>query len=416
MILVEQHIIKSNHPSFKVLDDLCFKSKNLYNCALYEVRQHYFKSLIDTSQKYKYLNYFSINSLLKDTEQYKALQSQCAQQTLKVLDQNFSSFFALLKKKKAKDYTERVQIPKYLKPDGRFMVKFPSNSLSKKYLEDGIIKIPKTSLKFFTKQTNIKEVRFIPRNGYISLEVVYEVKDQVLKTDNQRYLSIDLGLNNLATCTSNVSPAFIINGRPLKSMNQFYNKTLAKAKSELEIKNKAKSSKKIKKLTLKRNNKIKDYLHKATKQVINQVVDNSLNTIIIGKNKEWKQEINIGRVNNQNFVQVPHSQFISILSYKAKLKGINVLIQEESYTSKASFLDNDNIPTFKKGQIVSDEEKQFSGKRTKRGLYVSGKGISLNADVNGSLNIMRKYLKASSDDLISPACRGLVFNPVKVRL
>lgn len=416
MILVEQHIIKSNHPSFKVLDDLCFKSKNLYNCALYEVRQHYFASKDDPGIKYKYLNFYETNRLMKDNQWYNSLQSQAAQQTLMLLDQNFKSFFALLRKKLAKDYTERVQIPKYLKPDGRFMVKFPSNSLSKKYLEDGIIKIPKTSLKFFTKQTNIKEVRFIPRNGYISMEVVYEVKDQVLKTDNQRYLSIDLGLDNLATCASNKIKPFIINGRPLKSMNQFYNKKLAKLKSELEIKNKAKSSKKTKKLTLKRNNKIKDYLHKAAKQVINQVVDNSLNTIIIGKNKEWKQEINIGRKNNQNFVQVPFNQFVQMVTYKAALLGINVIQQEESYTSKASFLDNDNIPTFKKGQIVSDEEKQFSGKRTKRGLYVSGKGISLNADVNGSLNIMRKHLKVSSDDLISPTCRGLVFNPVKVRL
>ena len=414
MKLVEQHIIKSNHKYYKELRDLMHISKNLYNTALYEIRQYYFDAKDDDSKKYKYLNYYAIWKLLKDRndENYRALDSHCAQETLKILDQNFSSFFALLKKKNAGLYTERVRIPKYLSKEGHFLLQY--SQLSYKFLEDGIIKIPKTKMVFYTKKRNIKMVRFIPKNGYIVFEVIYEVDDIKLKQDNGNYLSIDLGLNNLATCTSNFSQSFIINGKPLKSINQYYNKKLAKLKSELEIKNNKKSSKQTQKLTLKRNSKIKDYLHKTSKYIINQAVNKSLNTIIIGKNKEWKQEINIGRVNNQNFVQIPFNQLISLLSYKAKLKGINVLLQEESYTSKASFLDNDNIPTFKKGQIVSDEEKQFSGKRIKRGLYQSQDGKLLNADVNGSLNILRKNLKVASDDLLSPTCRGLVFNPVKI--
>ena len=415
MILTEQHIIKRNDERFLILDDLMFKSKNLYNCALYEVRQHFFLSQNDSSVKYKYLNYYETVKKMKENEWFNSLQSQCAQQTLMILDQNFKSFFALLKKKQKNEYTEKVRIPKYLSKDGRFQLKFPVNSLSKMFLDDGIIKVPKTNLKFFSKITNLKnsicEVRFIPKNDYIVMEIVYEVDDVKLKEDNKRYMSIDLGVNNLATCTSNVIPSFIINGRPLKSMNQFYNKKLAKLKSELQIKNKLNSSKQTRNLTLKRNNKVKDYLHKASKYIINQAVSSSLNTIIIGQNKGWKQEINIGKRNNQNFVQLPIAQLIDKIAYKAKLKGINVLIQEESYTSKASFIDNDELPIYSKKNDVT-----FSGDRIKRGLYKSKEGILLNADVNGSLNIMRKSLKESSDDLISPTCRGLVFNPIKVNL
>lgn len=413
MILTEQHIIKSNNSSFKELDTLMFNAKNLYNSALYEIRQHFLLSQTDDTIKYKYLNYYSVNNLMKDNMWYKSLQSQCSQQILMQLDQNFKSFFALLKKKKTKDYTERVNIPKYLPKDGRYLLKFPSNSLSKKYLEDGIIKIPKTSLKFYTKQKRIKEVRFIPRNNYILMEVVYEVDELKLKEDNGRYLAIDLGINNLATCTSNAVKPFIINGKPLKSCNHFYNKKLAKLKSELEIKHKKHSSNRTKKLTQKRNNKIKDYLHKSAKLIINQAVTSSINTLIIGKNLDWKQEINLGSRNNQSFTQIPHTTFINLIAYKAKLKGIKVVLVEESYSSKASFLDNDTLPIYKSGQ---KNEIIFSGKRLKRGLYKTSKGKLLNADVNGSLNIMRKYLKASSDDLISPTCTGLVFNPVKLHV
>ena len=224
-------------------------------------------------------------------------------------------------------------------------------------------------------------------------------------------MSIDLGLDNLASCSSNVSKSFIINGKPVKSINQYYNKKKANLQSELKIKQNKNTSKQIQNLTLKRNNKIKDYFHKASRYIVNQLVNQSINTLIIGKNDGWKQETNIGKKNNQNFTQIPHQMFINQLKYKCQLKGINVIEQEESYTSKVSFFDNDFIPVY--GQ--NDELFKSSGKRIKRGLYKTKDGLLINADINGSLNIMRKYLNAVCNEIISPANRGLVMNPVKIQ-
>ena len=412
MILVEQHIIKRSNEAFSVLDDLMFKSKNLYNSALYEVRQHFFISQNDSSVKYKYLNYFATEKIMKENEWYKSLQAQCAQQVLKQLDQNFKSFFVLLKKKKSKDYTERVNIPKYLPKEGRYLLKFTGQSLSKNYLEDSIIKIPKTTLKFYSKINSldkcIKEVRFLPRTGYILMEVVYEKSEQKLKENNGNYLSIDLGINNLATCyDSSNKTSFIINGKPLKAINHFYNKKLSKLKSSLQIKHKKYTSNKTQKLTLKRSNKIKDYFHKSTKLIINQAVNQNLNTIVIGYNKGWKQEINLGHKNNQSFVQLPHYQFINMLAYKAKLKGLNVLMTEESYTSKCSVIDNE----------MPQKHNTYSGKRIKRGLFVSSSGIKINADLNGAMNILKKV---TADKLLNEnlketlGSKGQVIWPVKI--
>ncbi len=284
-------------------------------------------------------------------------------------------------------------------------------TLPSNLLEKGIIKLPKTNIQFKTKQKNIKQVRIVPKNNYLVLEVVYEATIKELLKDNKRYMSIDLGIDNLTTCSSNVSKSFIINGKPVKSINQYYNKKKARLQSELELKNKKKSSKQIQNLTLKRNNKIKDYFHKASRYIVNQLVNQSINTLIIGKNDGWKQETNIGKKNNQNFVNIPHQMFIKQLKYKCQLEGINVVEQEESYTSKVSFFDNDFIPTYQ----VNDELFKSSGKRIKRGLYKTSNGLLVNADINGSLNIMRKYLNEVCDDLISPANRGLVMNPVKIQ-
>ena len=284
-------------------------------------------------------------------------------------------------------------------------------TLPSNLLEKGIIKLPKTNIQFKTKQKNIKQVRIVPKNNYIVLEVIYEASIKELLKDNKRYMSIDLGIDNLATCGSNVTKSFIINGKPVKSINQFYNKKKANLQSELELKNKKKSSKQIQNLTLKRNNKIKDYFHKASRYIVNQLVNQSINTLIIGKNDGWKQETNLGRQNNQNFVNIPHQMFINQLKYKCQLEGINVIEQEESYTSKVSFFDNDFIPTYQ----VNDELFKSSGKRIKRGLFRTQNGLLINADINGSLNIMRKYLNEVCDEIISPANRGLVMNPVKIQ-
>ena len=402
MKLVEQHIIKSNNALYKDLDNLCFLSKNLYNQALYRIRQQFFK---DKTSK----NYNEVNRELHDENQidYRALPANTSQETLKLVNQNYSSFFKCLQKQ-----IKGVKIPGYLdKIKGRQIVVYNHMTLPSGLLEKGIIKLPKTNIQFKTNQKNIKHVRIVPKNNYIVLEVVYEASVKELLKDNKRYISIDLGIDNLATCSSNVSKSFIINGKPVKSINQYYNKKKARLQSELELKNKKKTSKQLQNLTLKRNNKIKDYFHKTSRYIVNQLVTQSINTLIIGKNDGWKQETNIGKKNNQNFTQIPHQMFINQLKYKCQLEGINVVEQEESYTSKVSFFDNDFIPVY--GQ--NDELFKSSGKRIKRGLFKTSNGLLINADINGSLNIMRKYLNEVCDEIISPANRGLVMNPVKIQ-
>ena len=402
MKLVEQHIIKSNNVLYKELDNLCFLSKNLYNQALYRIRQQFFN---DKTFK----NYNEVNRELHDENQvdYRALPANTSQETLKLVNQNYSSFFKSLQKG-----IKSARIPGYLdKTKGRQIVVYNHMTLTNHLLEKGIIKLPKTNLQFKTKQKNIRQVRIVPKNNYIVLEVVYEATIKELLKDNKRYMSIDLGIDNLASCSSNVSKSFIINGKPVKSINQYYNKKKAKLQADLELKNKKKTSKHLQNLTLKRNNKIKDYFHKTSRYIVNQLVNQSINTLIIGKNDGWKQETNIGNVNNQNFTQIPHQMFINQLKYKCQLEGINVVEQEESYTSKVSFFDNDFIPTYQ----VNDELFKSSGKRIKRGLYKTKDCLLINADINGSLNIMRKYLNEVCDDLISPANRGLVMNPVKIQ-
>lgn len=233
-------------------------------------------------------------------------------------------------------------------------------------------------------------------------------KKKNIKSDNHKYMSIDLGIDNLCTCTSNVTKSFIINGKPIKSINQFYNKQKSKFQSELKLKNHKNYSNRLYRLSLKRNNKIKDYFHKVSKYIVNQLVEQSINTLIIGKNNGWKQETKLGNKNNQNFVSIPFEMLINMLKYKCKLQGINVILQEESYTSKASFFDNDYIPVYNSDY----KHYNFSGKRIKRGLYVTN-NILINADINGSLNILRKYLNVVCEEIISPTNRGLVMNPVK---
>lgn len=401
MKLVEQHIIKSNNPVYKELDNLCFLSKNLYNQALYRIRQQFFE---DSSFK----NYYELNRELHDENQvdYRALPANTSQETLKLVNQNYSSFFKSLQKG-----IKSARIPGYLdKTKGRQIVVYNYSTIYGNK-ESGIIKLPKSNISFKTKQKKINQVRIVPKNNYIVLEVIYEASIKELLKDNKRYMSIDLGIDNLASCSSNVSKSFIINGKPVKSINQYYNKKKAKLQSELEIKNKKKTSKQIQNLTLKRNNKIKDYFHKASRYIVNQLVNQSINTLIIGKNNGWKQETNIGNVNNQNFIQIPHQMFINQLKYKCQLEGINVVEQEESYTSKVSFFDNDFIPTYQ----INDELFKSSGKRIKRGLFRTQNGLLINADINGSLNIMRKHLNEVCDEIIFPANRGLVMNPVKIQ-
>ena len=249
------------------------KCKNLYNKGLYVVRQYYFQYKDDNTVKYKYLNYYSLEKKLRTENDvdYRALPAPVAQQVLMMVDRNFKSFFNLFNKKNRGEYSEEVRMPRYLNKGGLFPAVFATNAFSQKWIKQGIVKLPKQfSFTTRTNKQNIQQLRFIPKNGYIVLEIVYNKKEKNLMSDNGNYLGIDIGLDNLASCVSNTGSCFIINGRPLKSINQYYNKRLAFLKSKL--KDNKQISKQIRSLTDKRNNKIKDYLHKASRILVNHVV------------------------------------------------------------------------------------------------------------------------------------------------
>jgi putative transposase len=388
MRLTEQHIIRNNNKYYKELLHICHLSKNLYNATLYAVRQYFFDTR-DNEGRGKYLNYANVDKMFKseNNADYRALPIQTSQQTMRMVDSNFKSFFRSIKKG-----IKSARIPRYLDKEGYYITIYTSQQLGKR-LKTGIIHLPFTNIEFRTKKTNVKQVRFIPRIDYIIMEVIYDVEDVKQKQDNKRYISIDLGLNNLATVTSNVLKPFIINGRPLKSINQYYNKY----KAHLQSISGTVKTHRIRRMTLKRRNKIMDYFHKSTTHIVNQAVSNAINTIIVGYNTGWKQDINMGTRNNQSFVSIPHSMFLSMLEYKCSLHGIRFIKREEAYTSKASFIDCDPI----------EKQDTFSGERVCRGLYRSKLGKLINADVNGSLNIIRKEVR----DVVIPTDRGFVFNP-----
>lgn len=373
MQLVERHIIKKSNPIYTELDHMAFCSKNLYNYALYIIRQYFFENK-------QYLKYSTLVHKLSSTNQidYESLPAKVSQWVLKQVDKNFVSFFNSLKSIRI---THKVSIPKYLSKTGRNLLTFTNQAISIKELKNGYLKLSGCKNKIKILHTNVQQVRVVPNCGNYIIEIIYNQQEKE-RIESNLYVGIDLGLNNLATVGGNINP-FIINGRPLKSINQYYNKKLAKLKSRQDkCKNKKVNSRKIKQLTNKRNNKIKDYLHKASNKLVNHLVSNNMSKAVIGHNKEWKQDINIGKINNQNFVQIPFNMFIQMIAYKANLEGIEVVKREESYTSKCSFLDNESIC----------KHKTYSGKRIHRGLFKSKNGRLINADLNGALNILKKEI------------------------
>lgn len=392
MILVEKHQYSKNSKHYKELDNLCFLAKNLYNVSLYYVRQHYFETG-------KYLGYSKLNKLSNELfpTDYQALPRKVSQRVQKLLDSNFISFFEHLKVLKQ---GERIHIPKYLdKTNGRQVLTYTNQALStnNRNVQKGYVKLSGVSFLIKTNVENIKFARIVPNKNYITIEIGYEKQEQPIHKNN-RFASIDIGVNNLATITSNVFSPIIINGKPVKSINQYYNKRIA----DLSSKNKNIWSNKMYSITRKRNNKISDYMHKSTSFIVNQLVENRVDTLIIGHNDGWKQDTKMRKGVTQNFVQIPFNKFIQMLQYKCRLNGIEVVVQEESYTSKCCFLNQDYIPKYS----VDDDLFNPSGKRIKRGLYKSNNGTIINADVNGSYNILRKYLtkQAAWDEKIFSDC------------
>ncbi len=402
--LIEKHIIKPNHSNYKEIDKLCFLSKNLFNAVNYIVRQEFIFNQ-------RYLTSAQTYHLIKESVDYKAIPSKVSCQIIRLVDRCWSSFFASFKdySKNPHKYLGKPKLPKYKdKLKGRCVTIYPAQAISKKGLKKGLLEPSGTKISIPTKiQGKVNEIRLVPRNGYYIFEAVYEVESEK-PIDNNRVAAIDLGLSNLATISSNVREfqPLIINGKPLKSINQFYNKKKGELQSKLQKQaEKRLKSNKIQKLTTKRNFKVEIYLHQASRIIINNLLENQMGTLVIGNNQKWKQETNLGKRNNQNFVQIPHHKFIEQLKYKAELAGIKVIINEESYTSKASFLDLDKIPNSSQGV-----KYKFSGKRIKRGLYKSKNGLLINADLNGSYNILRKAVPNAYADRIE----GLGVIPFRV--
>lgn len=411
-LTVKQQLKKLPKEDYLNLKELSYIAKNLYNVATYNIRQHYLKEK-------KYLSYNKNDLLCKNNENYKLLNSNMSQQILKEVDSNFKSFFGLLKLAKKDQYNKKINIPKYLEKDSftTLIIGFvrlkenilimPYSNTYRKAHKRISIKIPKLLL-----DKEIKEIRIIPKfkARFFEIQYIYKVNEIQSKVDNKKALAIDIGLNNLVTCATNEGKAFIIDGRRLKSINQWYNKQNSKLQS-IKDKQKIKSiTKKQMIITNNRNNKVNDYVLKTCRYIINYCIDNEIGNLVIGYNPEIQDEINLGKRNNQNFVNIPIGKIREKLEYLCEFYGINFVEQEESYTSKASFFDNDEIPVYDKNNT---KKYEFSGKRIKRGLYKSKNGILINADVNGALNILKK---SSVVDLTVLYSSGEVATPVRIRI
>ena len=383
MQLVEQHVINKRDPRYSVIDAAAFASKNLYNAANYELRQAFI-------HEGRFLPYNQLDKLMQPHEAYKALPAKVAQWVLKGLVNNWKSFLEALKAyhEDPSKFTGRPCLPKYKhKTEGRNLLVYTIQAISRKALKSGLIQPSQLEIEIATRHAeSVDQVRLIPRKGYYVVEVIYEQAVKQAPVNPAYYAGIDLGIGNLATLTSN-KPGFVpvvVNGRPVKSTNQFYNKRRAELQHKL---GRTGTTARMEQLTNKRNRRIDHYLHTASRFIIDLLVREGIGILVIGKNDGWKQEIEMGKRNNQNFVQIPHARFIHMLRYKAELVGITVLVTEESYTSKASFLDRDPLPVHKPGD---DTQYAFSGKRIERGLYRASNGRYINADVNGAYNIIRK--------------------------
>ncbi|MFB8793230.1 MAG: transposase [Microcoleus sp.] len=412
MQLAERHIIKSTENRFVEIDGLAFKSKNLYNVANYVIRQSFVYG-------WGYINYNKMNRLMKSHPAYKALPAKVSQQILMILDKNWKSFFEAVKAYNIESarFTGRPKLPKYKdKVKGRNILVYTIQAISSKQLKKGIIHLSGTNILIKTKvkPEQICQVRLVPKCDSYVIEVIYDEPESTID-ENQKELvaSIDLGLNNLVALTSN-QPVFVpllINGRPLKSINQFYNKRKAHLQSQL--KGSRKTSSRLGCLTRCRNQKVDNYLHHTSRFIINLLIERKIGTLVIGKNVQWKNQINLGKQTNQNFVTVPHARLIEMLEYKAVLVGIKVIVQEESYTSQSSFLNLDPIPVY--GSIGA-LDVTLSGQRIKRGLYKTSRGRLINADVNGSYNILRKAIpNALCDGIESCVVQPRRLNPLEVK-
>ena len=411
-LTLKQQVKHLSKKEFRNLKYLCHIAKNLKNQAIYNVRQHYFKNK-------KYLSYNENYKILKNSENYKKLNSNMAQQILKEVDESFKSFFALLKLAKNGQYNGKIKLPNYLDKDG-----FTTLVIGFVRLKDDMLIVPysnsfkkthqevKVKLPSVLKDKKIKEIRIIPKqhSRYFEIQYIYKVEEVQRELNKENVLGIDLGIDNLCTCVTNTGASFIIDGRKLKSINQYYNKINAKLQSIKDKQKIERTTLRQKRITRKRNNRINDYLSKAARTIVNYCLNNDIGKLVLGYNEDFQRKSNIGSINNQNFVNIPYGKLRDKLIYLCKLYGIEFKLQEESYTSKASFFDGDEIPIYDKENL---QEYVFSGKRIKRGLYQTSTGKLINADCNGALNILRKSKVVDLSVLYN---RGELNTPKRIRV
>ncbi len=413
-LTVKQQVKHLSKEEYCILRELCHTAKNLANEAIYNVRQYYFT-------EGEYLKYEKNYALLKDSPNYKMLNSNMAQQILKEVDGSFKSFFGLLKlAKKGKYAFMDCKLPHYLPKDGftTLVIGFvrlngnklilPYSNTFRKTHKPVEIRIPP-----ILADKKIKEIRIIPKSKarFFEIQYIYEAECVQRNLNKNNALGLDLGVNNLVTAVSDEGRSFIIDGKRLKSINQWFNKENARLQS---IKDKQgfdkRTTNRQKMLADRRNRQVNDYMSKTAKMIINYCIGHDIGALVVGYNETFQRNTDIGRQNNQDFVNIPFGKLRSKLEYLCELNGIVFVKQEESYTSKASFWDKDTIPAY---NADNPQSYSFSGKRVKRGLYRTANGKFLNADINGALNILRK---SSVVDLTVLYGSGEVDTPVRIRV
>ena len=417
MYLTQSNVIrKLSKEEYAMLREMCRYSNNLYNVALYNIRQYYF-------QEKKFLRYEENYHVCKTNENYGLLQAGVSQQTLKVVDRSFKSFFNLIKKAKSGEYRfQDIKMPHYREKGGLFNLVLSTNAIN---IKDGFLTVPVS--REFSKlhggkqiripfpgrlvDKKIKEVRICPVYGgrYFKIQYCYVQGVEPQKVSPNKTLAIDIGLENLATCVSTTGTSFIMDGRKIKSINQWWNKRKAFYQSVAD-KQGVKKTERLSNLARKRNNRVQDYIRKTARYIVNFCIKNEIGTIVCGYNLDFKRGMNLGKKNNQQFTQISFGSLREALKNLCERYGIRYVEQEESYTSKASFLDLDDIPVY---NAENPYKGTFSGKRVHRGLYRFSDGRIVNADVNGAANILRKS-KQNFD--FEGLCRGLLASPLRIRV
>jgi putative transposase len=408
----QQVLLHSDNETKAIIEYLCHESNSLYNCSVYYARQIWFKT-------HRIVTGFDLTSEMKTNKHFNAGYASAMQQTCLNVGEAFKSFKQLLAKSKKGELNQKPRVPNYRKPGGLFTVTYPKKWLK---LVDNLIRFPLGNqvkawfgiTKFFLPMpsnlewSDIKEIRILPRNRQFYAEFVYKTESSIVEIDKSKVLGIDHGIDNWLTCVSNVGTSFIIDGLHLKSLNQWYNKTVANIK---EGKPQGFWSNRLAVITEKRNRTMRDAVNKAARIVINHCIDNKIGTIVFGWNERQKDGANMGKKNNQKFVQIPTAKLKIRIEQLCEQYGIDFVKTEESYTSKSSFIDNDFLPKF--GE--KPEGWKSSGIRITRGQFQTSTGIKINADCHGAINIIRKVAAIFKFDL-SGVGRGILSMPKKVRL